>query len=206
MENNNDKSIIEIITEAVKERFIPDQQSAEINSLKALAPVSLSKIEVLRLQRISTGTQGWRTLIIAFLNSSKDIDDALQWSASCKDELLDPEASDLYLIIIINEISLTVEECISIEANEKFCRKFILRPDESLNQLMERTFLTPVIEASIDEQILDPFTVALRDTGLLEEWFNNKEQQNWRKIFLSGKIGAELIDQLFGDMEEESLE
>lgn len=199
MNKTINSQIVEAIRTTVKERFIVELESDIIINLKQLAPSKIIEKEIIRLQRISSTKGGWRTFLVATLQQTGDIDYAIQWAASSKEEILDPQAADLYLIIEIKNNDLTLEQCISIEAGEKVCRKLILRPNEQINELIERTFLAPVEETVSDEQIMDPLTVALRETASTQDWFNANQQTRWRSILLSGLTGAELIDALFDE-------
>jgi hypothetical protein len=114
-----------------------------------------------------------------------------------KEELLDPESADLYLIVMLENMDLTLEECVSMEASEKFCRKFILRPDETIEDLMKRTFLPVIIEDKTTDAVFDPLTVALNDTGKDAEWFSANERDRWRALLLSSKSGHDLVEKLF---------
>ena len=193
------ETVTDTIIRTANERFVVEREDAGRSELMALAPGELHKKNVLRLQRKAAGTHGRRTLLIAELANSTEIDLALQWSAACKDVLLDPESSDLYLFIILANHDYTVEQCINVEANEKFCRKFILRPHETNEELIERTFLLPIIDKSTDQPIQDPLTSALLLTGEKLNWFDSKMQEEWRTKLISAKSGSDLIDGIFGN-------
>lgn len=190
-------SLVDRISEAAVSRFIVVTEGQEIELLKKLAPAKLTNIEVVRLQRIAMGTPGWRTLIVATIGSSTEIDLAIEWSAFCKEELLDPESSDLYLIVAVKNLDLSLEECVSIEASEKFCRKFILRPNETVDQLLSRTFLLEIAGDSSSEGIIDPLTIALSETAKEAAWFTEDQRDLWRQLLLSSKSGHELVERLF---------
>jgi len=194
----------DIINSTVDGRFIIRFESKEINTLKSLPDQKLQNTDVIQLQRKSTTPKGWRTLSICTVTSSEDINFALQWSAECKEELLDPESADLYLLMLTQDFEISKEECLSIEANEKFCRKLILRPEESLEQLLARTFLVSISEPSESSHIMDPLTLALKETNKNFSWFDDSQQGIWRKALLSSKTGQELIDRLFQEPEKES--
>ncbi len=88
----NNSKLIDLIAELVEKRFIVVTDDPVIETLKSLAPDGLTNKDVVRLQRIVTGTLGWRTFVIATVESSSQITLALEWSAFCKEELLDPES------------------------------------------------------------------------------------------------------------------
>ena len=206
MAKKKPESIVEAIMKVAKDRFIVEREDEQTSELIDLAPDSIQKKSVLRLQRKLTGTHGRRTLLIAELPTSNEIDLALEWSAACKDVLLDPESSDLYLFITLLNHDYTIEQCISVEANEKFCRKFIQRPNESNEELIERTFLLSIADNSTRQAIQDPLTAAFSLTGDEVDWFNKSLQDEWRKKLLSGKSGNELIELLFGNRPEKNSE
>ncbi len=196
-EQHQPSTLVDLISQEVKDRFILISESGEIDILKSLAPDSLIRKDVIRLQRIANATMGWRTLIIAAAESPSDISKALEWSASCKEELLDPDSSDLYLFII-GSFEISIEECVSIEANEKFCRKFVLRPEETLQQLLKRTFIPPLRHEIVSDSIIDPLTAALSLTAAADApWLTSDEQKRWQKALLSNLNGPELVDTLF---------
>jgi hypothetical protein len=120
---------------------------------------NLTDIAVMRLGRLKTGTDYFRTVLISVLNNKTELQIALRWAAEVKRELLDPETSDLYMIIVIPD--LPNESCTRIESTEAFCRKFVLRLDESPSELISRTFIAHLSEEESTKEITDPLTEAL---------------------------------------------
>jgi hypothetical protein len=191
------QDIVEKITSLARDRFIVRLQGEDVEKLSALADEGLKAKKVVRLQRISKGTNGWRTFLIVSAENVEETDLALHWSASCREELLDPEASDLYLIILPQGCDLTIDECINIESSEKFCRKFVLRPQETIDELLGRTFLIPISSADPEGGIQDPLTLALKEIQNAIPLFDEKEQNQWRKLLLTVSNGQELVDKIF---------
>jgi hypothetical protein len=184
------------------ERFTVQLESESINKIIALSIEDLMDKAVIRLKRISKPDASWRTIIITVIDFKKEFKAALQWAAATKDELLDPETSDLYLIIAFRNSNLSQEECINIEVSEQFCRKYVLRPKEVVDDLINRTFLASLITESSNEEISDPLSIALNKTSIEKSWFNEKILEEWRNAFLSGESGAELVDLLFTNSQE----
>jgi len=202
----NEYEVIEKITTAAKDRFTLEVNGTGAEELIALASEDLVRGDVVRLQRTATGTKGFRTLLLATLQDPTQMDLAVQWAASCKQDLIDPGAADLYLVVVIQDNTWTIEQCLNIEADEKFCRKFILRPQETLDDLIQRTFLTRIMDRETEGALTDPLTIALRDTNSTHQWFSTERQQTWRAAFLSGKSGSDLIDILFEDVYNSNLQ
>ncbi|MGC3835668.1 hypothetical protein ACPSKX_16235 [Moritella viscosa] len=96
-----------------------------------------------------------------------------------------------------NACNLSLEEATKIESSEQFCRKYVTRPNEALSALLARTFLCPLVGADLHTNISDPLIDAFKKTGVEHTWFNESEQSLWRKAFLSGESGSDLVDMLF---------
>lgn len=170
---------------------------------ETLADVPLSDIAMVRLQRRKIESNTFKTVLISVLNDKHELKIALRWAAEIRRGLLDPETADLYMLISIP--SLSDQECMNIESREEFCRKFVLRHNESLDELMARTFITRLTEEGNSDEISDPLSEALRKTGNDFPWFDKEKQEHWKKRLLSGLTSAELIEQLFTDtMENQS--
>lgn len=199
------QDIIEKITALARDRFIVRFEGDDVEKLLELADEGLKAKKVVRLQRISKGTNGWRTFIIVSARNADEAELSQHWSASCREELLDPEASDLYLIII-PDYDLTLDECINIESSEKFCRKFVLRPSETIDELLARTFLLPIGTASLEGGIQDPLTLALKDIHNQLPQFGETQQSNWRRFLLTATSGQELVDKIFNNDSSETNE
>ena len=179
--------------------------------LEEIKPRELTDVATLRIQRLPNSEitmlsfDTWRTVLVTVLANKDQVRHALRWAALVKDVLLDPESSDLYLFIAFeNQADLTIESCIHLESTEQFCRKYVLRPEETPEQLVERTFLAPLISSSMNTRVSDPLIAAFSNTGSQHTWFNTAEQNRWQKIFLSGKKGDELVDELFRKRSENS--
>lgn len=203
--------LITAIDIAIDGRFQIDPNEGFLKKLEEIKPSELTDAAVLRIQRLPSSEgptlslDTWRTVLVTVLVNKVQLRLAFEWAALVKETLLDPESSDLYLFIAFgNHINLTIEYCILIESTEQFCRKYVLRPEETPEQLIERTFLAPLINSSVNNRISDPLLAAFSITGNQRTWFNTAEQNKWQKIFLSGKKGDELVDELFSERPENS--
>jgi hypothetical protein len=176
------------------------------NQFCGLDTNDMVKKKVLRLQRIKQykngHTNNWKTLLILELQNKEEIQSALQWSATVKDALLDPETADLYLLIIFdqNDIDISVDECYSIESSEKYCRKYVQRPGQTAVELIERTFLGKLEDAQQQGDAVDPINTAMTATAEKHSWFTVEEQRKWRTALLSNESGNELIESLFPEI------
>ena len=192
---------IQQLVEAFKDKalikyLISDDDAFSLNLLE-FAPVQLTEIGILRLKRNLNRTNNWKTLIIVLLDSVAEFPIAFQWVAAIKEELLDPESSDLYFIGAVKDNQISPELCTNIESGEQFCRKYILRPGETISDFLDRTFLANLIESKVEDELVDPLYMAIQLTAKRLPTFTAYQQEYWRDILLSGNSGAELIDQLF---------
>jgi hypothetical protein len=187
------KEIIALATH----RFVVDDEGLSGSVLEEITPDSLNDSVVISLKRDWPNSIGRRTLLVTTLESQDRIKNALQWAASVKDELTEPENGDIYLFIAVKDEQMSVEQCTAIEANDRICRRYVLRPSESIADFLGRSFIAPVMGTEKTTGISDPLHLALEKTGERHTWFNNKEQQAWRKAFLSGKSATEIINSLF---------
>lgn len=187
------------IKSIVKNRFYIENQSGTIAEMLALLPENIVDKQVLRFCRqhtSDTSRQFWKTLLIGSIGSD-NLRDVLQWAALCKEVLLDPETSDIYLFIMwFGDNSPSIEECLRIEANEDFCRKFVLRPGETIESFIERTFLKKIETPQPLDLGQDPLITAF--SGLEEHfsWFDEAEKTRWKEAFNSGASGSDLFDAL----------
>lgn len=197
------EEFIEAINKAINGRFKiqPKKDAPKFDEIK---PSELTDVTVFRIQKIpilqntSIPLQYWRTILVTLLKNDSQLEKALQWAALVKEALLDPESSDLYLFIIFdNSVNITMESCIRIESTEQFCRKYVARPEESPEQLIERTFLTPLADLSAKNILFDPLISAFSSLESKYPSFNTLTQNKWREAFLSGKNGSEIINELF---------
>jgi hypothetical protein len=187
------------INSIVENRFSIENQSDIKTEMLELFSENTGDKQVLRFCRHSSqdvGSQYCKTLLAVGITSD-DLRNVLQWAALCKELLLDPETADVYLFIMWRGDNIpSVEECLRIEANEDFCRKFVLRPNETKESFIERTFLKKVDAPEPLDLGQDPLISAF--SGLEEQftWFGEAEKIKWKEAFKSGALGSDLFNTL----------
>jgi len=193
------------INKSIEARFIVEDQSDIRTEIFILAPENIIDKQVLRFCRQQPADllpHYMKTLLMVNI-SQNNLKDVLQWVALSKEVLLDPETADIYLFIMWKgEITPSIEECLRIEANEDFCRKFVLRPNETNQSFVERTFITKVDAPSPLDLGQDPLIASF---SVLEQeftWFNNDEKIKWREAFSSGASSFDLFNTLINNKSE----
>lgn len=186
------------INHQIETRFSIKSHGIIENEMIDVASENLQNKELLRFFRPQeTSDIHLKTLLVVGIISDDDLKDTLQWVALCKELLLDPETADIYLAIMYsNENQPSIEECLRIEASEDFCRKFVLRPNETSESFIERTFITKVDAPSPMDLGQDPLIAAF---SILEQeftWFNDAEKIKWREAFSSGASSFDLFNTL----------
>lgn len=186
------------INQQIENRFSIKNQGPVETEMIDLASENIANKQLLRFSRTQESLElHLKTLLLADIRSNDDLKNAIQWAALCKELLLDPETADIYLAIMwSNENQPSVEECLRIEASEDFCRKFVLRPNETSESFVERTFITKVDAPSPMDLGQDPLIAAF---SVLEEqfpWFDEAEKIKWREAFNSGASSFELFNTL----------
>jgi len=147
-----------------------------------------------------------KTILVTGIEPDQ-IRDVLQWAALCKEVLLDPETSDVYLFIMWpGEYNPSIEECLRIEANEDFCRKFVLRPGETVESFIERTFLKKIDAPEPLDLGQDPLISAFSGLEQQFSWLDEGEKARWRAAFNSGASSFELFNTLLTSNKSESNE
>lgn len=197
IENITSASVASDIVSMSEGRFIISNNDHLNEVLQEITPESLNDRLILSLKRDWHNSGGERTLLVAVLGSLSEFKIALQWAASVKDELLEPANGDLYLFIVIKGDDLSIEQCTDIESSDRICRRYVLRPEETIEDLLNRSFIAPVMGNADTAGISDPLHLALEKTASNQQWFTQEEQQTWQQILLSGKTGQELIESLF---------
>lgn len=188
------------IQNSIEGRFHVEGHNQLLFDVKGLADKELTDKNILRIQRVFSSNakniKTWKTLLLVELENQEEIKHALRWASLVKDFLLDPETADLYLFICFKE-KITLENCLRIESTEQFCRKYVLRPNESSQQLIERSFLSRLNNTPQDSIYLNPLNKAMSTTSDKYSWLTVQEQEKWIKAFLSDLSGGELIDEIF---------
>jgi len=150
---------------------------------------------ICRLKRIGAPS-GCRTILIASLASrSESLQCALRWAADVREQLPEPETADLYMFLLIENVSF--EDAGRIEADDQFCQKVVLRPEEKVNEFLDRTFLSALTFDGETGMIGDPLQTALHSMADKHPW-TGAHLPAWRALLLSGKSGSELAQALDG--------
>jgi hypothetical protein len=185
----------------LQSRYRSEENSKILEALKSVSPPELEDKTLFRIQRAyypNIENLYWKTLLVVGINHKEQLKHAITWTATVKDLLLNPESSDLYLFLCWKEeIQPSLDECLRIEATEEFCRKFVVRPNEDCESLIDRTFIKTIDNSSQNITGSDPLVTALSDVEKEYPWLNHAEQQKWRDAFNSGMSGIELIEELF---------
>lgn len=171
-----------------------------IEELISVAPENLKHKQILRIKRLKTEIDLWKTLIFIEITDDSEneikagLKGALSWVASIKEKLVEPEATDLYLFLAFN-LEISAEECLRIESTEQFCRKYVLLPHEDFSDFINRTFLQKLTSSKSTSESTDPLERAFSDTFAQFPWLTPEVQKKWKKAF-SELSGSELFDQL----------
>ncbi|WP_437730023.1 ABC-three component system middle component 1 [Sorangium sp. So ce1335] len=191
--------IVRAVEDRVSGRFVVDKSGHFPVLLVGLSPPALAERRVLRLRRTGRQGAGWRTVLLTILATRDNYQDALRWAAEVRQELREPEASDLYLWM--SGPGLKGLESETIESNEHFCRKLVIREREqvSLDDFMDRSFLAQkTASAGVDGTLVDPLTAALADV-VHKGRLNSSNAQTWRVALATMPGGKDLAEQLRSD-------
>lgn len=170
-------------------RFEFYEPTDESTYLESLAAEGFSA-RVLIARRTCRGNGGRRTILVANADSLNTAGAALHWTAAVRDVLPEPATADIYLFLEIESASL--DDCLRLEADDQYCRKYVKRPDESGELFLSRTFLAAPVAPRRVGEMADPLSASLLQTAKLHSWFSPKEQRHWRQALMSGAAGQEL--------------
>ena len=197
------------IKDSIQARFHVESPNVIQTEMLDLTPQTITNKQVLRFCRplsSDVSSQFGKTLLVTGIDPDQ-IRDVLQWAAICKEVLLDPETSDVYLFIIwLGENIPSIEECLRIEANEDFCRKFVLRPNETVESFIERTFLKKIDAPEPLDLGQDPLISAFSGLEQQFSWLDETEKARWRAAFNSGASSFELFNALLTSNKSENNE
>jgi len=194
--------LIKSIESRSEGRFEVIAEGDDVTRLRALCSEELNSISVIRLRRVGGEQTTWRTFLITLVESQESIVLSNRWASEVRDRLVEPETADLYLFILKHENN-TVEA--DLESDELFCRKFVMRPNENIEGLLDRTFLTNIFSHNESVSFADPLETALSQTEGHHTWFESSQQGAWRAAFLSGKTGADLAEMLLASVSVEEV-
>jgi hypothetical protein len=188
--------IVEGFTQKANGKYVVAREDASPTFRWPFAP-GLWQRSVLSLSRPANPNGLSKTILLANTEVIIGLEDIFVWCANVKGYLPDPGSADLYLFIIYEGLTLQLEECLQIEADDLYCRKYILRPNERLDDLLNRSFLCEVGEVSAGEHRSDPLRQALRETATNHSWLNEAEMERWRQILLTDASGNQLAQLLY---------
>ncbi|MCS4281582.1 ABC-three component system middle component 1 [Stenotrophomonas rhizophila] len=171
----------------------PEELFSEVSSNE------LNDCRIVRLRRNVPGA-GARTMIVARVeNHPKAIQAAMRFAANIRELLPEPEASDVYMILVIDQG--TDDMAARIETDDRFCRKIVLRPGEDAYALLDRTFLAGTSSAGGTAGIADPFRVALSDLVETHPWVAG-HLDAWRQLILSQEANSDIAQSLLATARE----
>ncbi|HCT4762793.1 ABC-three component system middle component 1 [Pseudomonas aeruginosa] len=151
---------------------------------------------ILRLKRARIEKAGWRTVLLIELPSHL-AQEAHQWAASIRDVLPEPETSDLFMFLILQEA--THDEAIRIETDDRFCRKVVARQQETPMEFLDRTFLAALDPPGNVETLSDPLVAALQALSSAQSWTKD-HIDFWKTELLSTTNGADVARSLRASM------
>lgn len=176
-------------------RFVCDDQTERTKRLQCLAGDSFSA-RVLTVRRAHGEGAGFRTILVAHADELKNAGAALHWAANVRDALPEPSAADLYLFLEVATASL--DDCLRVEADDQYCRKYVKRPGESTEEFLARTFLASPVPPKRVGEMADPLSASLHQTAKMHHGFSVDQQHHWRRVLLSGANGSDLAARLLG--------
>ncbi|GAB7558422.1 hypothetical protein nrt1_26170 [Pseudomonas aeruginosa] len=176
------------------------QRSEGRYEVKLADEMELPEVEhaslILRLKRARIEKAGWRTVLLIELPSHL-AQEAHQWAASIRDVLPEPETSDLFMFIILQEA--THDEAIRIETDDRFCRKVVARQQETPMEFLDRTFLAALDPPGNVETLSDPLVAALQALSSAQSWTRD-HIDFWKTELLSTTNGADVARSLRASM------
>lgn len=164
----------------------PTEQSAALESIAGEGFFA----RVLMVRRAHGNHYGYRTILVVYADSIQASGAALHWAADVRDTLPEPATADIYLFMEIASASL--DDCLRLEADDQYCRKYVRRPYESGEEFLKRTFLAAPVVLSRIGDMADPLSASLMQTATLHKWFSPEKQQSWRHALMSGSTGQDL--------------
>ena len=195
------------LRDTLNNRFVfKDNSDFEVELLD-LADEDLKYKKIIRIKRHRVRVDNYKTIVIVQIEASSETDikielkKVIRWVALIKEALLGAESADLYLFLAFNN-EVSVEECLRIESTEQFCRKYVLLPNENIDEFVNRTFLQNFIDIKDIVDAEDPLERAFTETETKHNWLNPELKKNWKDAFLK-LSGVELANVL---LELEDLE
>ncbi|WP_319784189.1 ABC-three component system middle component 1 [Oceanisphaera sp. IT1-181] len=145
-----------------------------------------------RLKRSGIKEAGWRTILLIELPISS-VQAAFHWAADVRDVLPEPETADLYMFLMISNI--TDNQATRIETDDRFCRKMVVRESEEVMDFLDRTFLAALDPPGDIETFNDPLLSALAELSAAHPWVS-PHIIDWKNQLLSTNTGADVVQTL----------
>lgn len=142
-----------------------------------------------------------RIILLVKLTDTNQVNSALRWTAQFKQNLFDPQSSDLYLFVFSDGNVFEENYRLDIEASETICRKYVYSPNETYQDFFHRSFLGPISTPQSQNSISDPLKKALFNTSLNNKWLTPELLDTWQKFLLSNLTGLELAETLLKDIQ-----
>lgn len=173
---------------------------------KEVTELMLPKVQydshVLRLKRSHIKAAGWRTVLLIDLPLMA-LQAANQWAADVRDVLPEPETADLYMFLMISDISKN--DAARIETDDRFCRKVVVRESEAAGDFLNRTFLAALDPAGDVETLSDPLVSALNTLSAAHPW-SVPHIAVWRAQLLTNKNAADVVRVLTDSLSESKVQ
>ncbi|EHU4848714.1 hypothetical protein CRN32_12405 [Vibrio vulnificus] len=189
------KGWLDELTTMIPPHYVQFDLCGYCSSISEALPEGVSG-DVLLLKRKEAGCESFKTVLVASVNTIQEVGVVIHWAANVRDMTPEPNSSDIYLFLNINNTS--IEECNRIEADELYCRKYVIRPNETSQHFLSRTFLALPMSKGEIEELSDPISISLSRTAEKHKWFSHEEQKAWHQILLSHNTAQDLVDELFG--------
>lgn len=183
----NIDTVVEHIALRAQGRYLTGSEESSAAEFIALSSSEVSK-RVFRLRRNESA--GWRTILIAHAPYSEDaVRSTYSWAANVRERLPGAQSADLYMLMLMDGIA--DEEAAKIETDENFCRKFVLKSNESLTDILDRTFLGPVSAQDDGGPVQNPVVVAIEAMVQTHPWARALVSE-WERVLIQGN-SAEAI-------------
>lgn len=176
------------LTDAIAQRAKGRYDVSTMEELELTLPEVEHPSQVLRLKRSNSETAGWRTILLVEAPITM-VQAAHQWAADVRDVLPEPETSDLYMFLVIDNIAN--DDAARIETDDRFCRKVVARESEHATDFLDRTFLAALNPAGDVEKLSDPLESALNSLSDAHPW-TSPHILAWKAELLSSTSGTEV--------------
>lgn len=185
----SDQMVKEIIVRAGgRFEVVVDAELAE------LALETLTDVRALKLRRPASVSKTARTILVGYVSGANQIRELSRWSAEVRDNLLEPETSDLYLFLVADGVAQ--HECSRIESDEQFCRKYVASSLDAFSALLDRTFLSALGNSQQTPALADPVTVAFELTQKTYPWLDKAVQDKWLDALATDRPGKDLVAEI----------